>query len=165
MIRDVKIDDAEDIKDIYNYYIVNSAISFEEVEHTTSDSKKKIEQIKSKYPFIVFEENSRVIGYAYATPWRTRDSYRFTLETSIYINNNKTGNKIGLKLYMELLSRLKEKGYQVAIGSITVPNEASFNLHKKLGFIQVGTFHKVGYKNNQWHDVSFWELDLNLYNK
>lgn len=160
MIRPVKITDAKQLVDIYNYYVVNSIVTFDEIPFSENDFKDRINTISSKYPFIVFEEDDYILGYAYANMFRQKPAYNHTVETTIYLKNDVQGKAIGTKLYSELLNELKEQKYHAIIGGLTLPNEASVKLHEKLGFKQVAHFKEVGFKFNKWLDVGFWELIL-----
>jgi phosphinothricin acetyltransferase len=160
MIRNVTLNDAKQITDIYNYYVLNSIVTFDEIPFTENDFKQRIESISSTYPFIVFEENSNILGYAYANMFRQKPAYKHTVETTIYLHHEAKGNQIGTKLYTELLKQLKQQNYHAIIGGLTLPNEHSVKLHEKLGFKQVAHFKEVGFKFNTWLDVGFWELIL-----
>ena len=100
------------------------------------------------------------VGYAYATKWRVRNAYRFSVEKSVYLAPEKAGKGIGTALYEALLTRLRDGGYHLAIGGIALPNRASVALHEKLGFEQVAQFREVGLKFNQWTDLGYWQLVL-----
>ncbi|GKX29454.1 N-acetyltransferase [Vallitalea longa] len=160
MIREVKLSDAQSICDIYNYYITNTVITFEEEIVTTQQMIDKIKQISDKYCFIVYEHKNKVIGYAYASKWRERSAYRFCVESSIYVNKNCDHKGIGTILYIELINRLKKLNYRVIMGVISLPNEPSIKLHEKLGFNKAGHFNKVGLKLGKWIDVEYWQLKI-----
>jgi L-amino acid N-acyltransferase YncA len=160
MVRDVNIKDAKQIVDIYNYYVLNSIVTFDEIPFSEQDFKERIETISSKYPFIVFEEDNHILGYAYANMFRQKPAYKNTVETTIYLRHDVQGRQIGSKLYIELLKTLKDQNYHAIIGGLTLPNEASVKLHEKLGFKQVAHFKEVGFKFDKWLDVGFWELIL-----
>jgi L-amino acid N-acyltransferase YncA len=160
MIRDVNIQDAKQIVDIYNYYVLNSIVTFDEIPFSEQDFKERIETISSKYPFIVFEEDNHILGYAYANMFRQKPAYKNTVETTIYLKHDVQGRQIGSKLYIQLLKTLKDQNYHAIIGGLTLPNEASVKLHEKLGFKQVAHFKEVGFKFDKWLDVGFWELIL-----
>lgn len=160
MIRSVRITDAKTIANIYNYYVKETNITFEKESVNEEIMKTRIETVTAKYPWIVYEEEGEVIGYAYSSKWRERIAYSQTSETSVYLYKDARGKGIGKLLYVELLSRMKSADLKVAIGCITMPNDASVRLHEKLGFSKVGIFHEVGYKFDQWLDVGFWELKL-----
>ena len=122
--------------------------------------KTRIEMVIEKYPWIVYEEEGQILGYAYSSKWRERIAYSQTSETSVYLRKDVRGKGIGKTLYVELLKQMKARDLKVAIGCITMPNDPSVRLHEKLGFTKVGIFHGVGYKFEQWLDVGFWELKL-----
>ena len=159
MVRKIESTDAQVICDIYNYYIEKTIITFEEEPVSESEMKGRIQS--SKLPWLVFEENNKILGYAFASEWKARCAYRFSVEVSIYLVHKKTGRKIGTTLYEELISRLKKLKYHSLIAGIALPNEASVKFHEKFRFEKVAHFKKVGYKFNQFIDVGYWQLDLN----
>ncbi|AOW22005.1 GNAT family N-acetyltransferase [Urechidicola croceus] len=161
MIRKVKISDAKEIVDIYNYYVLNSIVTFDEKPFSKSDFEQKIKKISSDYPFIVFEENNEILGYAYANKWRQKPAYNNTLESTVYVKNGVHKKRIGTKLYTELLKQLKEQNYHVIIGGLSLPNDASIRLHENFGFKKVAHFNEVGLKFGKWIDVGFWQLIFN----
>ena len=159
MIREVCVRDAQEIVDIYNYYIENTNITFEESILSAEDMKQRIEEkLEHNNPWIVYEENGKVIGYAYLGTWRDRSAYRFSKESSVYVKEDMKGNGIGTLLYKELIKLAKERGIHAIIASITCPNELSFKLHEKLGFEKMAEYKVVGYKNDTLLDVAFYEL-------
>jgi phosphinothricin acetyltransferase len=159
LIRDATFQDAAIIAEIYNPYILNTVITFEETPVTPEEIQTRIEAVKAPgYPYLVMEQNDLVIGYAYANLWRTRAAYRHTVETSIYLDQNSAGKGLGTVLYKELLGRLKTMDIHVILGGITLPNPVSVGLHEKLGFKKVAHFTQVGYKFGRWLDVGFWQL-------
>ncbi|PHR70194.1 MAG: phosphinothricin acetyltransferase [Lutibacter sp.] len=158
MIRDFHIDDIEQLVEIYNYYIENTVITFDKNPCSVDDFEQKIKPIYKKYPFIVFEENNEILGYAYGSSWRPKPSYKFTVESTIYLNSDAQGKGIGTKLYTELLKQLKQQNFHTIIGGLTLPNAASIKLHEKLGFKKVAHFKQVGRKFDEWLDVGFWQL-------
>ena len=158
MVRAVTIEDAKQLVDIYNYYVLNTIVTFDDVVFNVGAFKDKIETICRTYPFIVFEENNIVLGYAYANKWREKPAYKHTVESTVYLHYEAHGKQIGTKLYTELLKQLKEQNYHAVIGGLTLPNEASVKLHEKFGFKQVAHFKEVGLKFGKWLDVGFWQL-------
>lgn len=160
-IRTVTLNDATAIADIYNPYILNTVITFEETPVTPEEISARISSVLNLgLPYLVAEQDNKIIGYAYAGLWRTRSAYRHTVETSIYMDQQQTGKGIGLPLYKALLERIKELDIHVVLGGITLPNPVSVGLHEKLGFKKVAHFTEVGYKFGQWLDVGFWQLNL-----
>ncbi|CAO1663001.1 arsinothricin resistance N-acetyltransferase ArsN1 family B [Halomonas sp. NYA30] len=160
MIRDAVKGDSAAIAHIYNYYIENTVISFEEAPVSDSDIQLRIENVQGVgLPWLVAVEDDAVVGYAYATKWKERSAYRFSVEVSVYLSHQMQGRGLGAKLYEAIFSRLKEGGINAVIGGITLPNPASVALHEKMGMRKVAYFEKVGFKFNQWHDVGYWQLN------
>lgn len=158
-IRDAVKEDSARIAEIYNPYILNTVITFEETPVTAIEIRRRIEAVEALgYPYLVMEQESKVIGYAYANQWRTRAAYRHTVETSIYLDQNTTGKGLGTTLYQALLDRLKKLDIHVVLGGITLPNPVSVGIHEKLEFKKVAHFTQVGYKFGRWLDVGFWQL-------
>ena len=161
MIRKVQLSDAEDIVNIYNYYIENTIISFETLKIDVNEETQRIKKIlDNNYPFIVYEEQNVVLGYAYLSKWREREAYKNTLETSIYVHKDHHNKGIGKILYKELINLGKTQGIHALIGGMSIPNPQSRKLHKRLGFQRVGLFKEVGYKFNKFIDVEFWQLNI-----
>lgn len=160
MIRAIQIEDAAAICEIYNYYILNSSATFEEDIVREVQMVERIQKLTSHFPWIVFEEEGKVVAYAYASAWRTRAAYRNSVESSIYLHPDAKGKGIGSQLYGNLLSILKEKKLHIVIGGITLPNDSSIFLHEKFGFEKVAHFKEVGFKFGEWLDVGYWQLML-----
>ncbi|MFZ1291549.1 MAG: N-acetyltransferase family protein [Melioribacteraceae bacterium] len=159
-IFDVIENDVQEILNIYNYYIKNTIITFEEVEISLEVMKSRVNQIAEKFPYLVYKENNVVLGFAYISPWKERSAYRYSVESTIYLNNNCVRKGIGTKLYSELINQVKKSELHSVIGGISLPNDASIKLHEKLGFNYLGKFSEVGYKFNNWIDVGYWKLIL-----
>jgi L-amino acid N-acyltransferase YncA len=161
MIRPVQLSDADAIAGIYDHYILNTVISFEEVLVSPLDMKQRIEETRAAgLPWLVAEREGEVVGYAYASKWKGRCAYRYSVETTVYLEQSVTQRGIGSQLYMMLLAQLRALNYHAAIGGIALPNEASVKLHEKLGFQKVAHFKEVGFKLDRWLDVGYWELIL-----
>jgi phosphinothricin acetyltransferase len=161
MIRDVVPSDSVRIAEIYNYYIEKTIISFEEEKVDSGEIESRIKAVlKKKYPYIVYEEDGLLIGYAYLNNWRTRSAYDITLETSIYLDIHFTGKGTGSVLYQELIDRSKRINIHSLIGVISLPNEVSQRMHEKLGFQLIGNFKESGKKFNKLIDVEFWQKKI-----
>lgn len=161
MIRFATEADAQALVKIYNYYITNTVITFEELPVTVEEFAGRIRKVlEGGYPYLVAEEDGEILGYAYSTQFRTRVAYRFTTETTVYLKHGVTGKGLGTALYTALLDELRLRKFHVALGGITVPNPASQALHEKMGFKKIAHFSECGFKFNQWLDVGFWELKL-----
>lgn len=162
MIRPVLIDDAEQIAEIYNYYVTNSIITFEEETVSADEYVNRItDTISNGFPWLVWETDGAIAGYAYAGKWRQRIAYRFTVETAVYLDQGQLGNGIGSQLYAALLDELRKGDFRVVMGWVALPNEESVKLHERFGFKKVAHFPEVGWKFNRWIDVGGWQLMLN----
>jgi L-amino acid N-acyltransferase YncA len=162
MIRQATESDAAAIAEIYNYYIQQTVVTFEETSITPADILNRMTVVASLgLPWLVATENDTVNGYAYAAKWRDRTAYRNTVETTVYLSPQATGKGWGSQLYEVLLKELKAAGLHVAIGGITLPNPASVALHERFGMEKVAHFKEVGYKFEKWLDVGYWQVTLN----
>ncbi len=161
MIRNIQLTDAQKIIEIYNPYILDTIITFEEKPIDKFEMEQRIRHVQEQgLPWIVLELNDEVVGYAYASAWRTRAAYRYTVESTIYLKQNIKGKGYGRQLYSALLDRLKQNGIHTAIAGISLPNEESVGLHESLGFRKIAEFREVGFKFGKWIDVGFWQLML-----
>ncbi|WP_243323998.1 arsinothricin resistance N-acetyltransferase ArsN1 family B [Geothrix sp. SG200] len=160
MIRPVLPTDAPALAEIYNPYVRDTLITFEEQPVTAEEMGARIAKVTATYPWLVWEEDGRVLGYAYGSTWRTRHAYRFAVETTIYLDRGHQGRGRGVVLYQALLDELKQQGFHSALGCLSLPNAPSVRLHEKLGFRKVGHMTEAGWKFGAWVDVGFWELLL-----
>ncbi len=161
MIRDVTLDDAGRIAEIYNYYIEHTIITFEYDAVTEQEIRSRIHKICDKrYPYIVCEAQGRVVGYAYLNNWRDRAAYNITLETSVYVDKDSIGHGIGSLLYKELINRAISMNIHSLVGGISLPNDTSRRLHNKFNFKPIGNFKESGVKFGKLIDVEFWQLIL-----
>ena len=161
LVRPVTAADAEAIARIYNYYVANTVITFEEEAVSAPDMAARIAEAQGlSLPWLVAEVEGAIVGYAYARRWRPRSAYRYSAETTIYLDRGYEGRRIGTTLYSALLPLLRARGIHVAIGGVALPNDASIALHEKLGFERVATFRQVGFKHDRWVDVAYWQLVL-----
>ena len=160
MIRPVFLADARSICDIYNEYVRNSTITFEEIPVSLDEMKGRIEDVTQNFPWLVYEVEGKVIGYTYGRKWRDRAAYRNSVETGTYLDSKFVGKGIGAELKKELLRILKERSFHAIISGIALPNTASVALNEKFGFKKVAHFKEVGFKFNRWIDVGYWELIL-----
>ena len=159
-IRLATANDAAQICAIYNWYIENTIITFEEVPVTEAQMQRRIAAATESRPWLVLTEQEKILGYAYAGEWKSRHSYRFTAETTVYVDKDCKGQGIGWRLYQELLQRLRGASVHALLAGIALPNEHSVALHEKAGFRKVAQLKEVGWKFNQWIDVGYWELIL-----
>ncbi len=159
-IRSATVADAVQILDIYTPIVENSAISFELETPKIEEFVNRMTSVMEDNPWLVMEHEGRIIGYAYATLFRSRAAYSHTRESSVYVHPGHHGQGVGRKLMLALIEELSARGAHRVVAGATLPNPGSAALHESLGFRHVGTFSEVGRKFEQWHDVGFWELNL-----
>ena len=155
-IRLATENDNIDLLKIYEQYI-ETPITFEYKLPTEEEFKARIKNITKEYPYIVCEEDNKIVGYAYANKFKDREAYSWDAELSIYIDKYYTSKGIGKKFYKILIEILKLQGIKNIYGCVTIPNEKSEKLHKSLGFKMSGVFANTGYKCGNWQDVAYFE--------
>ncbi|MCW8108310.1 GNAT family N-acetyltransferase [Alteromonas ponticola] len=160
-IRKISAPDIAKITDIYNYYVENTVFTFEERPVSKTAIQQRVDRVSSlKLPWLVLESEFQVMGYAYATQWKARSAYRFTVEVTIYLSPDQQGKGYGKALYQELFRQLSSTATRSCIAVITLPNEASISLHEKMGMRKVAHFEGVGFKFGSWQDVGYWQAQL-----
>lgn len=159
-IRPIDISDAEAVLSIYAPYILETNISFEYEVPTIEEFKQRIKTVTKEYPWLICEHEGKIIGYAYGGQHRARTAYKWSVESAIYMAKDFRGKGVGKLLYQTLFEQLKQQGYVNVFAGMTLPNDKSVGLHKACGFELIGIFKNIGYKNNQWHDVQWMQLDL-----
>jgi phosphinothricin acetyltransferase len=122
--------------------------------------RDRIEQVECRYPWLVAEVDDEIVGYAYATVHNERWAYRWSTDTSVYVDGSLHRRGVGRALYGALLQLLVRQGLYVACAGITLPNPASVGLHESFGFKPVGTYERVGFKCGAWLDVGWWLMQL-----
>jgi phosphinothricin acetyltransferase len=160
MIRPAVRSDAAQVAAIYNHYVAETVVTFEEEPIGKTEMARRIKEVTAELPWYVAVEKDRVVGYAYANKWRTRSAYRYTVESTVYLAPAATGRGLGTKLYIVLIAELKRRSLHSVIGGVALPNAASVALHEKMGFKKVAHFTAVGWKFQQWIDVGYWQLPL-----
>ena len=188
-IRTATPEDAKALLDIYEYYVKETAITFEYDVPTVEDFRSRIEKTLKKYPYIVAvkssgvytggdpntagtsagsegirEDTGHIVGYAYAGPFKEREAYKYSVETTIYIDKDLRRGGLGRALYLELERQLKDQGILNLNACIGYPEKEdehltfdSVKFHEKLGYIMVGEFHKCGYKFGRWYNMVWME--------
>ena len=160
-IRRAAVNDGGAIADIYNHYIANTVVTFETEPVSAADMAARITETGAvSLPWLVAESETGIIGYAYASTWKGRCAYRYSVESTIYLDPSHTGHGAGTRLYSALIEAIKALGMHAVIGGISLPNDGSVRLHEKLGFEKVGHFREVGHKQDRWVDVGYWQLML-----
>lgn len=161
VIRSVVQSDAAEIALIYNHYVTNTHITFETETVSASEMERRVtETLALPLPWLVTEVSDKIVGFAYASKWKGRCAYRFSVESTVYLDPAHTGKGVGLRLYSALIDAIRDLSMHSAIGGIAMPNEQSVRLHERLGFKKVAQFEQVGYKQSRWVDVGYWQLIL-----
>jgi L-amino acid N-acyltransferase YncA len=160
MIRPATTDDASQICAIYNHYVAHTPITFEERPVTPEEMTQQIAEVMEALPWLVGEEDGKVLGFAYASKWKGRCAYRYSVESTVYLDPTATGKGFGSQLYQLLFNELRQRGMHTALAGISLPNVASVALHEKFGFQKVAHFKEVGRKFEQWIDLGYWQLFL-----
>ena len=160
LIRDAGPADAEALLDIYRPFVTDTAVSFELSPPSLAEFRDRIAAAQTKWAWLVAEHEGALLGYAYASAFRTRAAYQWTVETSAYVHAAHRGKGVAGQLYRSLLTRLVAMGYCNAYAGIALPNDPSIAFHRSLGFTPVGVFHRGGWKFGKWHDISWWEVQL-----
>jgi L-amino acid N-acyltransferase YncA len=159
MIRMAEPTDAQAIAEIYRPIVADTIISFEFEPPDAAEMERRRAAIAAFAPWLVFDERG-VAGYAYASKHRERAAYQWCVDVSVYVADEQRRRGVGRALYTSLLALLRLQGFYTAHAGITLPNEASVALHESLGFRRVALYPKVGFKMGRWHDVGWWQLEL-----
>ncbi|MDX1490725.1 MAG: GNAT family N-acetyltransferase [Pseudohongiellaceae bacterium] len=165
MIRAATSADTDRLAQIYNHYVTNTIISFEEVALSHMEMAARLQSIESLgLPWLVIEEEGLIQGFAYASNWKVRHAYRYSVEISAYLAPEAQSKGYGTQLYRALFQALKSGKAphrpHAVIACIALPNDKSIALHKKFGMREVGYFKEVGYKFDRWVDVAYWQVNL-----
>lgn len=160
-IRKFEKSDIENIYRIYEPFVTHSSVTFETEMPSLAEFSERLISIAAEFPFLVLEIENEVCGYAYACRHRERKAYRWAVETSIYLSEKARNKGLGSKIYTALLDDLVKRKFVTAYGIITLPNDSSVMLHKKVGFEQMAIHKHAGYKLGEWHDVLWVEKTLN----
>lgn len=156
MIRVATADDVADIRRIYAPAVRDEVTSFETSIPSEDELRQRVTTTLRHYPWLIFESDQEVTGFAYATSHRSRDAYQWSVEVSVYVDSERRRLGCGRQLYSQLFSILASQGFHSAYAGIAVPNVASQAFHESLGFQQIGVFPQVGFKHGAWRDVGWW---------
>jgi phosphinothricin acetyltransferase len=160
-IRVATLDDAPQILEIYAPYVLTTSVTFEVEVPTVEEYRERIAKTLKFFPFFVMEdEHQQIVAYAYASFYAPRAAYRWTVESSIYVDGNLRGRGYGTVIYKVLLDTLRDMGVYEVWASLGCPNEASERFHVKMGFVKKGFFPLIGYKLGEWHDVVYYSYCL-----
>ena len=163
-IRIARPDDAAALLAIYAPYITDTAITFEYTVPTLEEFTQRVCRTLEKYPYLVAEANGLIIGYAYASAFRVRTAYNWSVETSIYVRGGMKGHGIGRKLYNELEKLLARQNITNLYACIATPCDDdtyvtmdSVDFHRHLGYTHIGQYTKCAYKFGQWFNMVMME--------
>ena len=161
-VRPAAAADIPAIAAIYGPAVLTGTASFEVDPPDEAEMLRRFQSITGAgYPYFVAEVDGRIAGYAYASAYRTRPGYRFTVEDSVYIATDAQGKGVGKALLERVVARCRDDGFRLMIAVIgDSANFASITLHRRLGFRFCGTIHSVGYKFGRWLDSVVMELPL-----
>ena len=160
ILRDAVLNDVESLLALYRPFVIETTVSFEIEPPSLDEFRTRIQKALDGWAWLVAEMDGEVVGYAYGSLHRVREAYKWSVETSAYVQAAHRGKGLGRRLYGALMPRLAERGYCNAYAGIALPNEASIAFHRAMGFQPVGVFKSVGWKFGRWHDVSWWHLSI-----
>jgi phosphinothricin acetyltransferase len=152
-LRIARSDDADGVLSIYTPYVKETNVTFDYDVEEAKVFCQKIDEMTDEFPWIIAEHNGKIVGYSYAKRHRDRAAYDWCAESSIYVHEDYQGKGLAKLLYEALLEILETQNTINVYAGIAQPNEGSTMFHIKMGFTPVGVYKKVGFKNNQWHDV------------
>jgi phosphinothricin acetyltransferase len=162
VIRDSREDDIAAVHSIYAYHVLTGSASFEEDPPATEELlRRRADVLARGLPYIVAEAEGRVVGYSYATPYRSRSAYRCTIENSVYVAHGLSRRGIGRALLSTLIAQCEKGEWRQMVAIIgDINNRASIALHEQLGFRRVGVLQAVGYKFGRWVDTVLMQRAL-----
>ncbi|WP_110949808.1 GNAT family N-acetyltransferase [Pseudomonas bohemica] len=161
-LRDAHEDDMPAVQAIYAHHVLHGTASFELEPPTLEQMRqRRVDVCANGLPYVVAERHGEVVGYGYATLYRPRPAYRFTVEDSVYVREGMAGMGIGLALLELIIQRCIEDGRRQMVAIIgNSENIASLRLHERLGFRKVGVFESVGFKHGRWLDTVIMQREL-----
>lgn len=160
MIRTAMLFDAPRCADIYNPYILETTVTFEEEALSHEAFRKRMESVMERWPWIVYEEDGKVLGYAFLSAFNPRSAYDWTADLAIYVDMKEKGKGIGSALMQAIIDLAERDGYLKLVSIVTGGNAASERIHEKFGFVKKAEFEDFGYKMNRWLSVSFYVREL-----
>jgi phosphinothricin acetyltransferase len=161
IVRAAKHEDAAAVARVYAPYVRDTVVTFEVEPPDAPTMARRIGDTLETYPWLVAENVAGdVVGYAYAGRHRERSAYRWTIDTTIYIDPAHRRSGVGKKLYRSLLDTLRGQGFRSAFAEIVLPNPGSVGLHERMGFNKIGIHHDIGFKLGSWCDIGYWRLGL-----
>ena len=152
--------DGDALAGIYRPAVADNATSFELDPPDGAEMARRAAKCMERTPWLVYERDGRVLGYAYAGTHRERAAYQWSVEVSAYVHNDFHKLGIARALYASLFAALAVQGFRNAYAGVTLPNDPSVKLHAAVGFTPVGVYRGIGYKFGAWHDVAWFEREL-----
>lgn len=162
-VRLATVEDAKEISEIYKYYVENTHISFEYIAPDAQEFEKRIAKTLESYPYLVCEDDGKIVGYAYASRYMERVAYDWSAVISVYIDKDQSKKGFGTALDQKLIEILQAQNIKNVLGCITYGNKKSIEMHEKQGFKINAIFHNVGFKNGQWLDTTWVEKQIGEY--
>jgi len=160
-VRDASERDAEACAAIYAPYVTDTAISFEVDPPSVDEMARRIAAAVRTHAWLVLDDPDHgVVGYAYGSPYKAREAYRWSCEVSVYLERGRRRGGGGRALYEALFARLAERGFRNAVAGMTLPNDASEGLHRATEFEPVGVYRHIGWKHGAWHDVAWTQRTI-----
>ncbi len=170
MVRTANENDAARIREIYSYYVENTAVTFDYEVPSEEEFKNRIRNTLKEYPYFVCVRNGKTVGYAYASEFKDRPAYKMSVETSVYVDRDEKGKGIGKELYVALENALLLQNVINLNACIAYPIEEdeyltkdSVLFHKSFGYRLVGEFHKIGYKFGKWYNMVWMEKSISTH--
>lgn len=160
VLRVAREEDAPGLLGIYAPYVEQTVVSFEYTAPTVEEFARRIRETLARHPYLVWEEEGRPLGYAYAHPYAARPAYQWSAELTVYLRQDARGKGLGSRLYGALFDVLRLQGVRTVYGCVTAENQASVAMHHALGFQEAGRFHQVGFKQGRWLDVLWLEREI-----
>jgi phosphinothricin acetyltransferase len=160
IIRLATADDAEAIAAIYRPAVTDKPTSFELEPPDGAEMARRVEKTLARTPWLVYDDDGAVLGYAYASAHRERAAYQWSVDVSAYVRDDAQRRGVARALYTSLFDVLALQGFRNAYAGVTLPNDASVGFHRAMGFTPVGVYRGVGYKLGAWHDVAWFERPL-----
>jgi len=163
MIRAATLEDLGVLTEIYNHYIIHSAITFDLHPFTAAERRAWFDDHRDTGPhrlLVATNEHGACVGYASSSRWRPKPAYNTTVEVSVYCHPDACGRGCGTALYTALFRALEHEDVHTIVAGVSLPNPASLTLHERFGFRPVGIFHAVGRKFDQFWDVAWFERPL-----
>jgi len=160
LIRLARPGDGASLSDIYRPAVTDCATSFELDPPDGDEMARRVARVLERTPWLVWERDSMVHGYAYASSIRNRAAYQWSVEVSAYVHADAKRTGVARMLYTSLFAALVTQGFRNAYAGITLPNPESVGFHAAMGFTPVGVYRGIGYKQGAWHDVGWFERPL-----